>query len=60
MRAFARANPTSMPDDFPPDEACPNAPEGTHHWGKDHCTAGLQLDKTVFDQKIKSVVICML
>ena len=25
-------------------------PENTHHWEKDHCTAGLQFNKTGTDQ----------
>ena len=25
-------------------------PENTHRWGKDHCTAGLQFNKTGTDQ----------
>ena len=25
-------------------------PENTHHWGKHHCTAGLQFNKTGTDQ----------
>ena len=28
-------------------------PENTHHRGKYHCTAGLQFNKTEFDQKRK-------
>ena len=34
-------------------------PENTHHLGKDHCMAGLQFNKTRFDQKRKYVAICM-
>ena len=34
--------------------------EKTHHWGKDHCMARLQFNKTGFDQKRKYVVICVL
>ena len=26
-------------------------PENTHRWGKDHCTAGLQFNKTGTDQR---------
>ena len=33
--------------------------ENSHRWWKDHCTAGLQFNKTGFDQKIKYVVICI-
>ena len=28
-------------------------PENTHRWGKDHCTAGLQFNKTGLDRQRK-------
>ena len=36
-----------------------NWPENTHRWGKDHCTAGLQLNKTGTDQWRKYNFICI-
>ena len=33
--------------------------EYTHHMGKDHCTADVQLDLIAVDQKRKYLVICL-
>ena len=28
-------------------------PKNTHRWGKNHCTAGLQFNRTIFEQIIR-------